>query len=59
MLSIIFWWIIPIYFYIGLFNLLYVVWIDGLQGMKLKEATTVVIGWPIMWFVILILKYGK
>lgn len=59
MFSIIIGWVIPIYFYIGLFNLLYVLWIDRTLKIKIDEIISIVLFWPIMWIVLLILKYGK
>lgn len=44
--------------FIGLINLVFVMWIDKSIKIGIKETISIIFCWPIWWLVFLILKYG-
>ncbi|PYE51443.1 hypothetical protein DFQ00_102237 [Paenibacillus barcinonensis] len=60
LLTLLFGWIIPLYLYIGTFTLLYAIWKDrNLKGFTWKNVLGVTLLWPVVWCLMLLLKYGK
>lgn len=55
--GIVFGWIIPIYLYIGMFTLMFVIWKDRtVEGLNWKKILWFILLWPIVWFLIALLK---